>query len=78
MKCLLESKDEISVLLVLHLLVFLFHTMFSLLVILFDISGQCFYFLPPESIRKPLVFLCFEGVQKWEHWPETGKRSLPK
>ena len=34
MKYLLESKDEIAVLPVLHLLVFLFHTMFLLLVIL--------------------------------------------
>ena len=33
-----ESKDEISVLPVLHLLVFLFHTKFSLLVILFVIK----------------------------------------
>ena len=33
-KCLLESKDEISVLPVLHLLVFLFQTMFSILFII--------------------------------------------
>ena len=37
-KCLLESKDEISVLPVLPLLVFLFQTMFSLLVILFAVT----------------------------------------
>ena len=36
-KCDLESKDEISVLPILDLLLFLFHTMISLLVIIFVI-----------------------------------------
>ena len=34
-----------------------------------------FHFLSPENIRKPLFFWCFQGVQKWEHWPEMGKRN---
>ena len=31
------------------------------------LSFQMFPFDPPESIRKPLVFSCFQGVKR-EHW----------
>ena len=34
-----------------------------------------FHFLSPENIKKSLVFWCFQGVQKWEYWPEMGERS---
>ena len=34
-----------------------------------------FPFLAPENISKALVFWCFQGVQKWKHWPEIDKRS---
>ena len=30
---------------------------------------------PPEKTRNPKVFWSFQGVKKWEHWPEMDEEE---
>ena len=56
MQCLLESKDEISVFPVLHLLVFLFNTIFSLLFIIFIVNPSLLFIVKTWSLTKNRPF----------------------
>ena len=38
----------------------------------FLVNGQGSHFIPPEKTRKSKVFWSFQGVRKWEPWPEMG------